>query len=55
MATFRNKEKLATLIEENHEEPPRRNLAQNSNDPRSQEDAITQVSEEIEVRVRNNL
>ena len=50
MAT-RNKRKLAALNKENCEEHPRSNLAQNSNFPRSQEDYITQVSEEIEGRV----
>ena len=50
MAT-RNERKLAALNKENCEEHPRSNLAQNSNTPRSQEDFITQVSEEIEGRV----
>ena len=54
MAT-RNKRKLAALKEENCEEHPRSNLAQNSNVPRSQEDYITQVSEEIEGRVTKRL
>ena len=54
MAT-RNKRKLAALNEENCEEHPRSNLAQNSNVPRSQEDYITQVSEEIEGRVTKKL
>ena len=54
MAT-RNKRKLAALNIENCEEDPRSNLAQNSNVPRSQEDYITQVSEEIEGRVTKNL
>ena len=54
MAT-RNKRKLAALNEENCEEPPRSNLASNSNVPRSQEDFITQVSEEIEGRVTKKL
>ena len=42
---------LAALNNEKCEEHPRSNLAQNSNVPRSQEDNITQVSEEIEGRV----
>ena len=42
---------LAALNKENCEEHPRSNLAQNSSAPRSQEDYITQVSEEIERRV----
>ena len=54
MAT-RNKRKLAALNKENCEEHPRSNLAQNSNVPRSQEDYITQVSEEIEGRVTKRL
>ena len=54
MAT-RNKRKLAALNKENGEEHPRNNLAQNSNAPRSQEDYITQVSEEIEGRVTKKL
>ena len=54
MAT-RNKRKLAALNKENCEEHHRSNLAQNSNVPRSQEDYITQVSEEIEGRVTKKL
>ena len=54
MATT-NKNKLAALNKENCEEYPRSNLAQNSNVPRSQEDYITQVSEEIEGRVTKKL
>ena len=54
MAT-RNEKKLAALNEENCEEHPRSNLAQNSSAPRSQEDCITQVSEEIEGRVTKRL
>ena len=54
MAT-RNKKKLAALNKENCEEHPRSNLAQNSNVPRSQEDYITQISEEIEGRVTKRL
>ena len=53
--TTRNKKKLATLNKENCEERPRSNLAKNSNAPRSQEDYITQVSEEIEGRVTKRL
>ena len=48
MATLRNIRKIAELNQENCEEHPRSNLAQNSNIPRSQEEGITQVSEEIE-------
>ena len=54
MAT-RNKRKLAALKKENCEKHPRSNLARNSNVPRSQEDYITQVSEEIEERVTKRL
>ena len=43
------------MNKENCEEHPRSNLAQNSNAPRSQEDYITQVSEEIEGRVTKKL
>ena len=51
----RNKRKLAALNRKNYEEHPRSNLAQNSNVPRSQEDYINQVSEEIEGRVTKKL
>ena len=54
MAT-RNKRKLAALNKENCEEHPRGKSAQNSDAPRSQEDYITQVSEEIEGRVTKKL
>ena len=54
MAT-RNKRKLAALNKENFEEHPRSISAQNSDAPRSQEDYITQVSEEIEGRVTKKL
>ena len=53
--TTRNKRKLAALKKENCKEHPRSNLAQNSIAPRSQEDYITQVSEEIEGRVTKRL
>ena len=55
MATLRNKRKLAELNQQNCEEHPRSNSAQNSNIPRSQEEGITQVSEEIEGRVTKKL
>ena len=55
MATLRNKRKLAALNKENCEKHPMSNLAQNSNAPRSQEDYITQISEEIEGRVTKKL
>ena len=53
--TTRKKKKLAALNKEKGEEHPWSNLAQNSNAPRSQEDYITQVSEEIEGRVTKRL
>ena len=53
--TTRNKRKLAALNKENCEEHPRSSLVQNSNVPRSQEDYITQVFEEIEGRVTKRL
>ena len=53
--TTRNKRKLAALNKENCEEHPVSNLAQNSSAPRSQEEYITQVSEEIEGRVTKRL
>ena len=43
------------MNKENCEERPRSNLASTSNVPRSQEDYITQVSEEIEGRVTKKL
>ena len=55
MATLRDKRKIVALNKENCEELPRNNLAQNSNVPRSQEDYITQVQEEIEERVTKTL
>ena len=54
MAT-RNRRKLAGLNKENGEEHPRSNLGKNSNVPRSQEDYVTQVSEEIQGRVTKKL
>ena len=55
MATLRNRQKLAALNEGNHGEHPRSNLAQNTNAPRTQEDYIKQVSEEIEGKVIEKL
>ena len=48
MATLRNKRKLSTLNNGNNEEHPSSNQARDTNVPRSQEDYITQVSEEHE-------
>ena len=53
--TARNKKKLAALNKGYCEENPRCNMAQNSGVPRSQEDYITHVSEEIERRVTKRL
>ena len=53
--TTRNKRKLAALNEDKCEEHPRSNLAHASDACRSQEDYITQVSEEIEGRVTKRL
>ena len=46
---------MAALNKENCEKHPRSNLAQNSNVPRSQEDYITRVSEEIQGRATKKL
>ena len=53
--TTRNKRKLVALNNEDCEEHPRSNLAQNSSATRSQEDYITQVSEEIEGKATKRL
>ena len=53
--TTRNKRKLAVFNKKIVKENPRSSLAQNSSAPRSQEDYITQVSEEIEGRVTKRL
>ena len=50
-----NRRKLESLNKENCEEHHRSNLAQNSITPRSQEDYITQLSEEIEGTVTKKL
>ena len=55
MATLRKKRKLAALNKQNCEEHPRSNLAPNSTVPRSQENYITQGSEEIEGRITKKL
>ena len=54
MAT-RKTRKLAALNKENCEEHSRSSLEQNSNVPRSQEDYITPVSEQIEGKVTKKL
>ena len=53
--TTRNKRKLAALNRENCEKHLRRNLAQTSSAPRSQEVSITQVTEDIEEKVTKRL
>ena len=53
--TTRNKRKLSELNKKNCEENPRNSMAQNSGAPRSQQDYITKVSEEIEGRVTKRL
>ena len=53
--TTRSKRKLAALNKENCEENPKSNMAQNPGATRSQEDYITQISEEIEGRVTKRL
>ena len=53
--TTRNKRKVAAINKEDCKEHPRSSLAQNSSAPRSQEDYITQVSEEIEGKVTERL
>ena len=55
MANRINKRKLAALNKKNCQEHPRSNMAQKSNAPRSQEDYITQVFDEIEGRVTKKL
>ena len=55
MVTLGNKRRLLALHRENSEEYPMCYLAQNSNAPRSQEDYIIQVFEEIEGRVTKKL
>ena len=55
MATLKNKKEMVALNKENCEEHLRINMAQNLNVPRSQEDYITQVSEDVECRVTKKL
>ena len=55
MAALRNKRKLAAINKEICEEHHRRSLAQNSNVPKSQEEYITQASEENGRRVTKKL
>ena len=55
MATLRNERKIAALNKKNHAEHPRSNQARETNVLRSQEDYITQVSEEFEGGVTQKL
>ena len=55
MPTLRKKRKFAALSKENCGEHPRSNMAQNSGVPRSQEDYITRIFDEIEGRVTKKL
>ena len=52
---MRNQQKLATFSKENYEEHPKGNLERNASVPRSQEDFITQVFEEIEGRLTKKM
>ena len=54
MATLRNKRKLAAVSRETHEST-RNSRGQNTLDPESTQDYISQVSEEIEGRVTKKL
>ena len=55
MSTLGITKKMAALNKKNCEQRPRSNMAQNSNVPRSQENHIPQVSEEIEGKVTKKL
>ena len=55
MATLRNKRKLAAVTRETQKEYPRNGQSRNTSVPRSNEEYITQVSEEIEARVSKKL
>ena len=55
MATLGNKGMLAAINSDNHEEHPKNNQTRYTNFPRIQEDYITQVTEEIEGKVTNEL
>ena len=55
MATLRNKRKLAAVTRETQEENPRNGQSRNTSVPMISEEYITQVSEEIEGRVRKKL
>ena len=55
MVTLRNKRKLAAVTRETQEEHPRNGQSRNTSVPRTNEDYITHVSEEIEGRVTKKL
>ena len=55
MATFRNKRNLAAVTRETQEEHPGNGQSRNTSVPRTNEEYITQVSEEIEGRVTKKL
>ena len=55
MATLRNKRKLAAVTRQTQEEHPRNGQSRNTSVPRFNEEFITQVSEEIEVRFSKKL
>ena len=55
MATLGNKWKLAAVTAETQEEHPRNGQSRNTSVPRTTEEYITQVSEEIEGRVTKKL
>ena len=55
MATLRNKRKLAAVTRGTQEEHPRNGQSQNTSVPRTNEEFITQVSEEIEGTVTKKL
>ena len=55
MTTLRKKRKLAAVAKEAPAEHPRNGQSRNASVPRTNEDYITQVSEEIEGRVTNKL
>ena len=55
MAPLRNKRKLAAVTRETQEEHPRNGQSRNTSVPRTNEEYITQVSEEIEGKVTKKL
>ena len=55
MATLRNKRKLAAVTRKTQEENPRNGQSRNTSVPRTNEEYITQLSEEIESRVSRKL